>query len=356
MPIQFGIFDHIELHHGRTIQDAYADRINLLKRAEEGGFYGFHLAEHHGHDYSVSPSQPVFLAALARETTTLRLIPTVVCLPLHHPIRIFEELAMLDVLSGGRLEIGVGKGITPFEHLFFGHAPEEAAERSQDILKMLLTGWETGIMSSEGSKFYDFIEFQLPWKPVQHPYPPLWSAGNVETAGRGGHNFIFPVPIPFEMRERYDELRAASREQPGHQNPHVAEPWIAQSQALVIAPTDEEAEEIGRRAWEAYKVKLMRSHGTLSPHLQTELPELDNPLAKQMLAADPFEAGMVVAGSPATIRDYYVEQAQRGVANYFILMTPFGDMTSEEAWFTLDSFIDEVIPAVRAAEAATTQV
>ena len=163
MPIQFGLFDHIEIHGGRPIKEVYEERIALLKRAEEGGFYAFHLAEHHGHDYSVAPSQPVFLSALARETTTLKLIPTVVCLPLHHPVRIFEELAMLDVLSDGRLEIGVGKGITPFEHLFFGHAPDEASDRAKDILDMLLTGWETGIMSSENSKFYDFIEFQLPW-------------------------------------------------------------------------------------------------------------------------------------------------------------------------------------------------
>lgn len=352
MSIQFGLFDHIEIHGGRPITQVYEERITLLKRAEAGGFYAFHLAEHHGHDYSVAPSQSVFLAALARETSTLKLIPTVVCLPLHDPVRLLEELAMLDVLSNGRLEIGVGKGITPFEHLFFGHPPEEASARAKDMLPMLLEGWETGIMSSENSEFYDFIEFQLPWQPVQHPYPPLWTAGNVETAGNGGHNFIFPVPIPVEMKERYDELRTASRQQPGHQNPHVTEPWIAQSQALVIAPTDEEAEAIARRAWEAYKGKLMKAHGVLSPHLQTEEPELDNPLAKKMLAMDPLESQMVVAGSPETVRDYYVQQAQRGVANYFMLMTPFGDMSYDEASYTIGKFADEVIPAVREAETA----
>ena len=66
---------------------------------------------------SAAPTPAVFLAALARETTTLKLIPTVVCLPLHHPVRLFEDLAMVDVLSHGRLELGVGKGVTPFEHL-----------------------------------------------------------------------------------------------------------------------------------------------------------------------------------------------------------------------------------------------
>jgi alkanesulfonate monooxygenase SsuD/methylene tetrahydromethanopterin reductase-like flavin-dependent oxidoreductase (luciferase family) len=129
-------------------------------------------------------------------------------------VGIFEELAMVDVLSHGRLELGVGKGITSFEHLQFGHSPEEAAARSKEMLDMLLEAWETGIISSEGSTFYDFVELELPFKPIQHPHPPLWTAGNVETAGRGGHHFIFPGPIPAELRARYDELRAASREQP----------------------------------------------------------------------------------------------------------------------------------------------
>ena len=182
MAIEFGIFDHVESRGGASAVDIYENRIALLRRAEEGGFYAFHLAEHHGHALSISPSATTFLAALARETTRLKLIPTVVCLPLHNPVRIFEELAMLDVLSHGRLELGVGRGITPFEHLQFGSPPAEASARSKDIMALLLRAWETGTISSEGSDFYEFLEMRLPFKPVQHPYPPLWTAGNFEAA------------------------------------------------------------------------------------------------------------------------------------------------------------------------------
>jgi alkanesulfonate monooxygenase SsuD/methylene tetrahydromethanopterin reductase-like flavin-dependent oxidoreductase (luciferase family) len=356
--IEFGIFDHIELHGDESAEEIYEDRIALLKRAEEAGFYAFHLAEHHGHGLSIAPSAPVFLAGLARETTRLKLIPTVVCLPLHDPVRIFEELAMVDVMSHGRLELGIGKGITSFEHLMFGHPPEEAAERTREMLEMLLAGWETGVISSEGSAFYDFLEMQLPWKPPQHPYPPLWTAGNVETAGRGGHNFVFPAPIPAEVRARYDELRAASREQPGHQNPHVAEPRIGQSQAVVIAETDEEAEAIGRRAWASYVESVIRARGVVPPHKQDALPDLEapdavaNPLGKVLLAADPLEKEMLVTGTAERVRDYYVEQARRGTANYFILSIPFGDMTKEECAHTLEAFIGEVMPAIREVDTA----
>ncbi len=352
MAIQFGIFDHIESRGGKSAEEIYEDRIDLLKRAEEGGFHAFHLAEHHGHELSIAPTASVFLAALARETSTLKLIPTVVCLPLHHPVRVFEELAMLDVLSHGRLEIGVGKGITPFEHLQFGHPPEEASARSKEILEMLLKGWDTGIISSDDSTFYEFVELKLPFKPVQHPYPPLWTAGNVEAAGRGGHNFVWPSRLSAEMRARYDELRAASREEPGHQNPHVTDPWLAQCQGVVVADTDEQAEATARRAWSAYMETLQRTHGTIPAHLQTEMPELDNPLAKQMMTADPIEQELVICGTAERVRDYYVEQAQNGIANYFILMLPFGDMTAAEVDRTLETFVDLVIPAVREVETA----
>jgi len=352
MAVEFGIFDHIEAREGTSTEELYDGRIAFLQRAEAGGFYAFHLAEHHGHGLSTSPTAAVFLAALARETTRLKLIPTVVCLPLHHPVRVFEDLAMLDVLSHGRLELGVGKGITPWEHLQFGHPPEEASARSAEILAMLVKGWETGIISSEGSSFYEFAELQLPFDRIQHPYPPLWSAGNVENAGRGGHNFIFPTVITPEMRARYDELRAESRGQPGHLNPHVDDPWIAQCQGVVIADTDEEAEAIARRAWTTYGKTLQPTHGLIPAHLQTEVPDWDNPLAKQMMSLDPIESELLVAGTVDRVRDYYVEHAARGVANYFMLMLPFADMTAEEADRTLEGFIDSVIPAVREAEIA----
>jgi alkanesulfonate monooxygenase SsuD/methylene tetrahydromethanopterin reductase-like flavin-dependent oxidoreductase (luciferase family) len=355
MAIQFATFDHIEVRGGKSAKQIFEERIVFIKRSEEGGFYAFHLAEHHGHELSCAPTAAVFLAALARETTRLKLIPTVVCLPLHHPVRAFEDLAMLDVLSDGRLELGVGKGITPWEHLQFGHSPEEASARSKEILQMLLRAWETRIMSSDDSAFYDFVELKLPFEPVQRPYPPLWTAGNVETAGRGGHNFIFPTTMTPEMRARYDELRAESREQPGHQNPHVDEPWIAQCQGVVIAETDEQAETIARRAWSAYGETLQRMHGNVPAHLQTEMPDWDNPLAKAMMSRDPIESELLIAGSVERVRDYYVEQAHRGIANYFMLMLPFGDMTNEESATTLEGFISEIIPAVREVEAAATR-
>ena len=348
MPIGFGIFDHIEASGDRPAEEIYEHRIAFLKRAEAGGFSAFHLAEHHGHSLSLAPTAAVFLAALAGETTQLKLIPTVVCLPLHDPVRLFEDLAMVDVLSHGRLEIGVGKGITPFEHLQFGHDPDEAVARAADILIMLVRAWETGIMSSEGSAFYNFLELKLPWALKQKPHPPLWTAGNVEAAGRRGHNFIAPFTITAPVRGLYDQLRAASRLEPGHHNPHVAEPTVAQCQGVIIGATNEDAEAASRRVWSGYAQQLLRAHGTVPPHLQTGIPDTpDTHLAASMLLRDPVESGVVVCGDVERVRDYYVDRAREGFANHFIAMLPFGTMTPEETERTMDGFIDVIIPAVR---------
>lgn len=351
MAIEFGIFDHVDVTDGTPAVDVYEDRIALVKAAEAGGFYAYHLAEHHGHSLSIAPAAAVFLAALARETTTLKLIPSVVCLPLHNPVRLFEELTMLDVLSNGRVELGLGKGITPFEHLMFGHDPSEAAERSREMIPMLLEAWKTGVISSEASKYYDFLEMKLPYEPVQRPYPPLWTAGNVETAGRLGHNFITPRTMPEQMRSRYDELRAAATgSEPGYQSPLATEPRIAQSQGVVIADTDAEAEAIARRAWKGYVELLMRAHGNVPPHKQEGLPEMDNPIAEMQLRMDPIESGLVIAGTAEKVRQYYVDTARQGLANYFMIML-YGEMSHDEVWGTQQAFIDEVIPAVREVEA-----
>ena len=351
MRVEFGIFDHVEAKNGKPVVEVYEERIASLKRAEVGGFHAFHLAEHHGHTLSAAPSASVFLAAVARETTTMKLIPTVICLPLHNPVRLFEDLAMVDVLSHGRLELGIGKGITPFEHLQFGHDPDEASDRAREMQTMLLRAWETGIMSSEGSKYYDFLELKLPFELSQKPYPPMWTAGNVETAGRGGNNFVYPYTMTPEVRSRYDELWEASRNSPDYDHPHVTEPRIAQCQGVFIADTVEAAERRGREVWAAYAEQLMRAHGRIPPHLQTAVPDvMDNPVAKAQLIQDPVEVGLVVCGTVETVTDYYVEQARRGLVNYFMLMLPFGEMTKEEGDSTLDAFIDHIIPAVRAVE------
>src|SRR6202521_2963081 len=114
LDMKFGIFDYID-DRGETLQKTNEERLVLLQAAEEAGFTGYHLTEHHSTPLSMTPSPSVYLAAAARETRCIRLGTLLYLLPLYHPVRLLEELCMLDHLSGGRHDIGVGRGISPME-------------------------------------------------------------------------------------------------------------------------------------------------------------------------------------------------------------------------------------------------
>jgi alkanesulfonate monooxygenase SsuD/methylene tetrahydromethanopterin reductase-like flavin-dependent oxidoreductase (luciferase family) len=345
--VEFGIFEHVTRPPGVTPAELYEGRLALLRKADAAGFYGYHLAEHHGHALSATPSQAVFLAAAARETERLRLGMLVACLPLHHPIRLVEEICMLDQLSGGRLDLGVGRGISPFEHRLFGHDPDESRDRFAELLAMVVRGLSSGRIDSDGSEHYDFPEIELPVEPVQRPYPPLWAAGNVDAAGRNGLNVVSGLPVSADMRRRYDELWAESRRAADRLNPHVATPIVGSSQYVCIADTDEEAQRIGERALGVLGAFLARSVGREPPHLQDpDHPEPPTPLVKAVQSRAP---GILVCGTAATVRDYYVRYAAERTVNYIVINVPFGDMSFAEAERTFDAFVGEVMPAVREA-------
>jgi alkanesulfonate monooxygenase SsuD/methylene tetrahydromethanopterin reductase-like flavin-dependent oxidoreductase (luciferase family) len=180
---------------------------------------------------------------------------------------------------------------------------------------------------------------------VQRPYPPLWAAGNVELAARNGMNFVSGAPITAELRRRYDELWAESRRAPDRLNPHVERPLVGSSQYVCIADTDEEAQRIGERALGVLAAFLARSVGREPPHLQDpSRPAPPTPLVKAVQSRAP---GVLVCGSPATVRDHYVRVAAEGNVDAIVINVPFGDMTFAEAERTLDAFAAEVMPAVR---------
>ena len=111
MTMRFGVFDHIEPVPGLRLDQIYRERLIQIERLDAAGFYAYHLAEHHTPAvHSLAPSQNVFLGRVAQRTRRLRFGPCVYVLPLHHPLRLIEEISMLDNLSDGRLEIGVGRG------------------------------------------------------------------------------------------------------------------------------------------------------------------------------------------------------------------------------------------------------
>src|SRR6185312_9448620 len=120
--MEFGVFDHVDRGAG-SLAELYEMRLRLTEAYDRLGLRSYHLAEHHATPLGMAPSPSVFLAAVAQRTKRLRFGPLVFTLSLHHPLRVVEEICMLDQMSGGRLELGVGRGISPHEVAYYGVDP-----------------------------------------------------------------------------------------------------------------------------------------------------------------------------------------------------------------------------------------
>src|SRR6201747_3054248 len=125
--MQFGIFDHLD-RNSLPLAVYYEERLKLTEAYDKAGFYSYHLAEHHFPPLGMAPSPNVFLASIAQRTKRLRFGPLVYALPLHHPLRVLEEICMLDHLSGGRLDVGFGRGSVPYEIAYYA---QDVAQREK---------------------------------------------------------------------------------------------------------------------------------------------------------------------------------------------------------------------------------
>ena len=125
-------------------------------------------------------------------------------LPLHHPVQIIEDMCVADQLTGGRLDFGVGRGVAPIEHAWFGSRWTESRERFEDTLGIICNAFATGEISSAGSVYHDFPTAPLATKPFQDPIP-FWYPGNPVTAGRHGMSLMCAGAVPQATYDAYVE-------------------------------------------------------------------------------------------------------------------------------------------------------
>ncbi|MGH6738884.1 MAG: LLM class flavin-dependent oxidoreductase, partial [Bradyrhizobium sp.] len=136
MALEFGVFDHVD-RNDLPLQQFYEDRLKLIEAYDGAGFYGYHCAEHHSTPLGMSPSPSVYLAAIAQRTKRLHFGPLVYTLALYHPLRLAEEICMLDQMSRGRLMVGVGKGISQIELGYYGVDYDKANDMYAEALTVI---------------------------------------------------------------------------------------------------------------------------------------------------------------------------------------------------------------------------
>src|SRR5438093_8262025 len=170
--MEFGVFDHLDLGD-RPHERFYRERLEIVEAYERAGFHAYHVAEHHATPLGLAPSPSVFLAAVAQRTRRLRFGPLVYALPLYHPLRMIEEICMLDQLSRGRLEIGFGRGSVPAELIYYGAKPEAAQQVYAEALELILKGLTEPTLTFHG-EFFHFDNVPMELAPCQKPHPPIW--------------------------------------------------------------------------------------------------------------------------------------------------------------------------------------
>jgi alkanesulfonate monooxygenase SsuD/methylene tetrahydromethanopterin reductase-like flavin-dependent oxidoreductase (luciferase family) len=333
MELAFGVFDHLD-RNDLALNDLYEQRLKVIELLDRFGFYAYHVAEHHFTPLGMAPSPSVFLSAVGQRTKRLRFGTFVYALPAHHPLRVLEEICMLDHMSGGRLEIGFGRGSVPFEIAYYGqNAPERQqiyAERMELILKALTVD----TLTWEG-RYDRFENVPMEMAPLQKPHPPLWygahSPDSAERAAQKGFNIV-TNDAPGNARSIIDRYRQV------WQQAQVSEtvPKMGLVRFIVVAETDAEALSIARRAylrWRSSFVYLSAIHG--------EKP--DSPLNVESFDRL-MEQGQGIAGSADTVRAFLLKQIEISGANYLVGQFCFGDLSLDEMISSIELFSTCVMP------------
>jgi alkanesulfonate monooxygenase SsuD/methylene tetrahydromethanopterin reductase-like flavin-dependent oxidoreductase (luciferase family) len=317
------------------LQQQIEERLQLIEAYDRFGFYAYHLAEHHGTPLGLAPSPGIFMAAVAQRTKRLRFGPLVYLLPLYHPLRLIEEICMLDHMSGGRYELGVGKGVSPIEVGFYGIDPNHGQRQYVEALELIRRGMTSEELTYAG-EFYRFDKIPMIMKPLQQPHPPLWyGVLNPETSVWAAANDVnlvtlLPAPAARAVTDRYRTEWAALGK------PRDKLPLLGLIRHLVLAEGEGEARraaERGYRLWRRNMEILWVQHGMVLP---LPLPPEFEPLRA---------VGGAFAGTPAKAKEYIAEQIETAGINYFVADVAFGDLTFADAMRTTELLACEVMPA-----------
>jgi alkanesulfonate monooxygenase SsuD/methylene tetrahydromethanopterin reductase-like flavin-dependent oxidoreductase (luciferase family) len=199
--------------YGPETGQGFFEFLDFNVEAEALGFYSSFSVEHHFSGWNQVSSTLMLLAALAMRTSTLRLGTAVIVPPWHNPVLLAEDAATLDLLSAGRLDLGIGKGYRHSEFKGFQIAPDEAEARFEEALEVMMRAWTTRTRFSHKGRFWHFEDIVVEPPPAQKPYPPLWvAAGNPDSirraAARGFNLILDQYASPQALGDRVATYKA----------------------------------------------------------------------------------------------------------------------------------------------------
>jgi probable F420-dependent oxidoreductase len=307
------------------------------ERAEAAGFDSVWLGEHHNSTL-LYPAPLVGLAAIAGRTRRVRLGTGVLLLPLYHPLAVAEEAAMVDVISRGRLILGVGAGYAPEEFAAFGVSMKERGSRLDEAVPLIHRLWTEDAVSHEG-RHYRIGSATLRLRPVQRPRPPIWFAGWVEAAlrraGRLGDAWLGGPSARLDelagcVRMYREAMRTAGRD--------AGSGEVALMRYVFVAESLERARAVAGAAF----IRSFEETYFRWPH-----PVVKRPAGEMTIAR--LSEDRIILGDPAScLRQIERFQTALGLTHLICRMSVAG-IPADAARASMDLFTRDVIPALRRA-------
>jgi alkanesulfonate monooxygenase SsuD/methylene tetrahydromethanopterin reductase-like flavin-dependent oxidoreductase (luciferase family) len=310
------------------LEDVYDRALQRISVMDETGYDACWLAEHHFTGYSVCPSVHVMAAHVAERTKNLRIGTAVTLAALYHPLRIAEEVALLDVMTGGRINWGAGRGFDPREFETFGVPPEESSARFREAVEIVLAAWTQEKLEYEG-EFHRYSGVEVLPKPRQKPHPPTWVAATsppaVEWASSKGLSILMDPHSPHGEIARKLALYYEGLANAGHSTERRETPI---GRLVAVAETDEKAEEIARRG----------AKWTAGAYLPKQALAAFRGDQREVDPVDHYLDNVVIHGSPEKVVDT-LQRLEEEVPLGYLLLSPLSEKT-----FGL--FTDRVLPHV----------
>jgi len=341
--VEFGTFLLLQSPSAEPTDVAYRRGVEITQAAEELGFRNMWLAEHHFSTYGYISRPLMFALHLADRTTRLRIGTAVIVLPLHHPLIVAEEIATADILSGGRLDVGLGRGYQHYEFERLGLDLSESRTRWEEAVDVIL-------LALSGKTFtYDGKHFKIPEttvfpQPVQRPHPPIWvtaqSPESIETTVRRGFHLLsggFGVPIE-RLREFRRVFDAHLAQYPPKQPIRVG----TQRPVYVTRDAADARAAAEQARWNMrVTLSLRNNYGRVEAGHALPVPFANEPSTDDLLEK------FAVIGTPDTcIRQLRRLQEAMGI-DHFNGSFSFGDLSQAQVLRSMRLFAEEVMPAFR---------
>ena len=344
--MRVGLFDHIE-QSDRALATTFDERLAFAQLADEAGFYCLHVAEHHCTPLNMVPVPGVYLGAVARLTKRLRFGPLCYLLPLYSPLRLIEEICMLDHLSRGRMEIGVGRGVSPFELNYHKVNHEDSRNIFFDAYECLVKGLTSDKLTHTGP-YYTYTDVPMALRPLQGPHPAFWYGSSNEIgatfAGEQGMHFTANGGTA-HAKVNINAYKAALAKRGGAAQPKAefkGGAAIGQLRHIVVADTDAEAQRLMKPAFEHHLESLNYIRKLNGSNEFTARLNVHRGINFESCE----DNGMAICGSPETVVRKITEQQAELGTNYLLAYMFFGTLSFETALRSMELFRSEVMPKI----------